>query len=76
MLSSLILSLAMSATPVSVDQTLPLVTAEAGSRRGTIRINQEQLDTVEAGSRRGTIRINQEQLDTIEAGSRRGTIRI
>jgi hypothetical protein len=57
MLSSLILSFAMSTTPVAVDNINTLISEEIGTRRGTVRISQEQLNTVEAGTRRGTVRI-------------------
>ena len=74
MLSSIILSLAMSATPVPSADTVTLDIEEAGTRRGQIRLNN-QFDIQEAGTRRGQIRLNN-QFDIQETGTRRGQIRL
>ena len=66
MLSSLILTLAMSATPVTVNNINTVVTEEVGTKRGMVRINHELLDTTEIGTKRGMVRI----------GTKRGMVRI
>jgi hypothetical protein len=56
MLSSIILSLAMNAAPVPTADTITLDIEEVGTRRGSIRLNN-QFDIQEAGTRRGSIRL-------------------
>jgi hypothetical protein len=65
MLSSLILSLAMSTTPAEMNVN-DFNIEEAGTRRGQVRINDQKLDVTEVGTRRGQVRI----------GTRRGQVRI
>ncbi|PHR85531.1 MAG: hypothetical protein COA59_00820 [Colwellia sp.] len=75
MLTSIILSMAISVTPT------PIVDIqELGIVHGSIRINntENQLDIEKTGRRRGSIRINntENQLDIEKTGRRRGSIRI
>lgn len=65
MLSSLILSLVMSATPADVN-TNDFNIEEAGTRKGQVRI----------GTRKGQVRINEQELDITEIGTRKGQVRI
>ena len=75
MLSSIILSFAMSTTPAVANVT-NLYVEEIGTRRGQVRISNEGLNVTEVGTRRGQVRINNEKLSVTEIGTRRGQVRI
>ena len=74
MLSSLILSLAMSSTPAAtnVNDFNPEV---IGTRPGTVRIGTRP-GTVRIGTRPGTVRIDAQDIKVEEVGTRPGTVRI
>jgi hypothetical protein len=74
MLSSIILSLAMNATPAPSADVIQLHIKEVGTRRGSIRLNNN-FTIEEAGTRRGSIRLNN-NFTIEEAGTRRGSIRL
>ena len=57
MLSSLILSFAMSATPTPDLNNEAFIVQEIGTRRGQVRIDMKQNDVTEVGTRRGQVRI-------------------
>jgi hypothetical protein len=65
MLSSIILSLAMSMSPATAIETNNLQAEEANHKRGTLRINHK----------RGTLRINHKR-GTLRINHKRGTLRI
>ena len=77
MLSSIILSMAMSVSPAPVADAHNLDIQEIGERRGGLRINADNnLDIQEIGERRGGLRINTDNdLDIQEIGERRGGLR-
>lgn len=78
MLSSIILSMAMSVSPAPIADTHSLDIQEIGRARGSMRINAEQdLDIKETGRARGSMRINTKDDLTIEkTGRARGSMRI
>ncbi|OUR61994.1 hypothetical protein A9Q74_05940 [Colwellia sp. 39_35_sub15_T18] len=78
MLSSIILSMAMSVSPAPIADTHSLDIQEIGKARGSMRINAEQDLTIEkAGKARGSMRINsKENLSIEKAGKARGSMRI
>tara|TARA_R110002050_G_scaffold247681_2_gene385462 strand:- start:548 stop:784 length:237 start_codon:yes stop_codon:yes gene_type:complete len=78
MLSSIILSMAMSVTPAQVEDINNLDIQEVGARRGTRRLSNEyKFDVEKVGARRGTRRLSNENDLIIETvGARRGTRRL
>ncbi len=78
MLSSIILSMAMSVSPAPIADTHSLNIQEIGRARGSLRINAKQDLTIEkTGRARGSLRINAKQDLTIEkTGRARGSLRI
>jgi hypothetical protein len=75
MLSSLILSLVMSATPTAVTVN-DLNLEVTGTRRGNVRIDTKSTKGEKIGTRRGTVRIDAQGTNVEEIGTRRGTVRI
>ena len=57
MLSSLILSLAMSTSPAPVIESNSLIINETGRIRGSIKVNDQKLDTNTIGRIRGSIKV-------------------
>jgi hypothetical protein len=57
MLSSLILSMALSASPEPIIEMDSLMINEIGRLRGTVKINDQKLDTNTIGRLRGTVKI-------------------
>jgi hypothetical protein len=57
MLSSLILSLAMSSSPAPVIESDSLIIDEIGRARGSVKINDSILDINEIGRARGSVKI-------------------
>ena len=76
MLSSLILSMAMSASPAPVIESDSLIINEIGRLRGTVKINDQKLDIDTIGRLRGTVKINDQKLDVDTIGRLRGTVKI
>jgi hypothetical protein len=78
MLSSIILSMAISVTPTPIADTHSLDIQEIGKARGSLRINAEDDLSIErVGKARGSLRIDAEDDLTIErVGKARGSLRI
>ena len=76
MLSSLILTFAMSATPTLDINNEAFITEEIGRRRNDVRIDMSNADVSEAGRRRNDVRIDMSNADVSEAGRRRNDVRI
>jgi hypothetical protein len=76
MLSSLILSFAMSATPTPVINNEVFIIEEVGGRRNSVRIDMNKVDVIEVGARRNSVRIDMNKVDVIEVGGRRNSVRI
>lgn len=78
MLSSIILSMAMSVSPATVTDTNSLDIETIGDTRGTRRLNSSQGITLEVvGDTRGTRRLSASQDKTSEVvGDTRGTRRL
>jgi hypothetical protein len=70
MLSSLILSFAMSTTPTPAINNGDFIVENVGGRRNSVRINMNNTDVTEAGGRRNSVRINMDNTDVTEAGGR------
>ncbi|PCI58490.1 MAG: hypothetical protein COB35_13710 [Gammaproteobacteria bacterium] len=75
MLGSLILSMAMSATPAPVVDTNTFSVKEVARPRGRIRIDMQKLDVQEVARPRGRIRIDAQKLDVQEVARPRGRIK-
>ena len=78
MLSSIILSMAMSVSPTPIADVHNLDIQTIGNKRGSIRMNNEnQLKVQTIGNKRGSIRMNNEnQLKVQTIGNKRGTRRL
>ena len=76
MLSSLILSMAISASPTPVIESDSLIINEIGRLRGSVKINDQKLDTNTIGRLRGSVKINDQKLDVDTIGRLRGSVKI
>ena len=78
MLSSILLSVAMSVSPAPVADTHSLDIKQVGDRRGSRRLNNDNTLGIETiGDRRGSRRLsNDNNLDIETVGDRRGSRRL
>jgi hypothetical protein len=76
MLSSLILSMAMSVSPAPVIESDALITNEVGRIRGSVKINEQKTDVNTIGRIRGSVEINEQKSDVNTIGRIRGSVKI
>ena len=74
MLSSIILSMAMSASPAPIQDIQNLDIENVDKKRGTLRIDKKR-GTLRIDKKRGTLRIDKKR-GTLRIDKKRGTLRI
>ena len=76
MLSSLILSMAMSASPAPVIESDSLIINEFGRIRGSVKVNDQKLHVNTIGRIRGSVKVNDQKLDVNTIGRIRGSVKV